>query len=720
MLRTCLATGVALALLVHASGARAQGAPPWPDSPAKAADPPALLPKAPAESTPISITGTDIAPPRDLLPATAAAPGPMSEEAKARVRELEMRVAIDEARITKLENTVSPFRNLSFFGYVQLQYRLESDNAAASPNLQPNGSLPPGIGSNAVIARPDGTTTNNDAFRLRRTRLGARYESDVVRVYLQMDLLPPGGPVATQNTIARNAEVTGIAHWSKKVRTEFTGGLMNVPFRLETEELSLERPFIERTWASLNLFPTERDLGIHAKTFALDDRLVVDAGILNGQRLGEPKFTIQPDLNAQKDYFASVAVKKLGPAEVSLAGYYGTGVIVDTTLVRVKNYARYAGNLGARAAYTFFPKLGESRVVGEILLGKNMDTGVVYPFALPFIRQDFTADAAGYGERAIYIRVEQELTRWGIAGFRFDTYTPDVASQNDARDTYTFMAGRAAEQASAAHQRAHVCDRQHPSGRVAPRRRSTSCSTRRGCRGASSYRGCSASTSTSRTLVSERMPSSATPGAPSVSSIARPIAAASRPPSATRSSRRLSASRDAISSPPTRTRPSRIAARRDNPHRLAPARHPRQIEARIVFARRRRRRRPVAQRDHRLRERGAVRLDHEVPEMPEVDRCSAQLGERRGRLPEVRRTLADRERRIHRDDHLHERTPCLRVVRERDGPDRPFARAQPVAIEVVRERARLGERPQQRPHVPVQETRRLTRHEHIRARQREL
>ncbi|NVL67690.1 hypothetical protein, partial [Escherichia coli] len=88
----------------------------------------------------------------------------------------------------------------------------------------------------------------------------------------------------TQSTIARNAEATGIAHWTNDIRTEVTGGLFLVPFRMELEELSLYRPFIERTWASLNLFPTERDLGVHAKTIAWRDRLSVDVGILNGQR----------------------------------------------------------------------------------------------------------------------------------------------------------------------------------------------------------------------------------------------------------------------------------------------------------------------------------------------------------------------------------------------------------------------------------------------------
>lgn len=392
-----------------------------------------------------------------------------AEATQIRVRDLEARVALDEARLRTLESDVGPLRHLKFLGYVQLQYLLQSFNAAASPNRQADGSLPPGISSNDVIARADGTTTNTNAFRLRRTRLGATYETDVMRVFLQFDLLPSGGPAATQSTIARNAEATGIAHWTNDIRTEVTGGLFLVPFRMELEELSLYRPFIERTWASLNLFPTERDLGVHAKTIAWRDRLSVDVGILNGQRLGEPRFVLQPDLNASKDFFATLGARKLGPMEFSLSGYFGRGQIVDSKLLRVKNYDRYAANVGARFAHVLAPKLGETRLMGELLFGKNMDTGVVYPFAVPAIPAQFTDDVAGLGERALYLRAEQELTRWGIAGFRFDTYTTDVSQANNARDTYTFMLGaRFTKYLRLMNELGYAIDNIHPKGGTAP------------------------------------------------------------------------------------------------------------------------------------------------------------------------------------------------------------------------------------------------------------
>lgn len=461
-----------------AAPATAPTAQPWPDSPAQAADPPPLpaptRAPAPPPEPPTSTWGTDVAPPGGpLLPSTPivtvdAEAARRAEAADARVKELEGRLAQDEARLRALEKAASPLRNLKLMGYVQLQYLLESSNAAASPNRASDGTLPSGISPNDVTARADGTTTNTNRFRLRRTRFGATYETRAMRVFLQIDPLPSGGPASTQATIARNAEVTGIARWSDDVRTELTAGLFTVPFRLELEELSLFRPFIERSWASLNLFPTERDLGVHARTFAFEDSLTVDVGILNGQRLGEPSFVAQPDLNGSKDFFASITTRRSLFA-MSMSAYVGRGETVDTTLLRVKNYGRRAVNLAFRFAYRFVPKLGETRLIAEFLDGANMDTGVVYAFARPAVPARLSDDVKTLGERAVYLRAEQDLTRWAITGFRYDTYTTDDSQTNNARDTYTFMLGaRFSKYLRLINELAYAVDNIHPSGGTAP------------------------------------------------------------------------------------------------------------------------------------------------------------------------------------------------------------------------------------------------------------
>lgn len=437
---------------------------------AQAAEPPLV----PADA-PISTSGTDVqpatpAPSQPLVPVPVPAAAPETGAAAAnqeRIRALETRVAIEEAKQKSLENGVGPLRNLKIQGFVQPQYIVQSVNAAASPN-QSGGRLPAGIGSNDVVAKADGTTTNQNMFRLRRTRLRALYETDIVRVLLQLDFLPRGGPNPYDGSVMRDASATGIARWSKSVRTELTAGLFMIPLRFENTELSMFRPFIERTWANMNVFPGERDIGAHAKTFALDDRLTFDVGVMNGGRLGTPTFVAQPDPNHSKDYFATASYR-VGPVTLDVGGYLGAGANVDTKLLRVKNYGRRALNLGARFAYTFVEALGETRAYAELMFAENMDTGVFYPFAVPAIPQNFTDDVKDLGERALYLRAEQELTRWGIAGFRYDMYTPDTSIANDARDTYTFMAGaRFTKHLRLVDEIGWAIDNVHPEGAEAP------------------------------------------------------------------------------------------------------------------------------------------------------------------------------------------------------------------------------------------------------------
>lgn len=447
------AAAVLASLTLVSSSARAQAAPaeaataqpaaprsePWKQSPAEDADPPLLPP--PAAQQPTSTSGTDVAPPSSPapLPIIVDESGGKADEARARIRELETRLAVNEARVRTLEDDLGPLRHLKIQGYVQLQYQLQSFNAAASPN-RVDGGLPAGISSNDVIAKTDGSTTNTNRFRLRRTRLAALYDTEVFRAFLQVELLPAGGPSATAATLARNAEVTGIARWSKTVRTEVTGGLFQVPFLLELHESSMVRPWIERTTASQNMFPSERDLGLHAKTFVNKDALAIDVGILNGDRLGERTFTLQPDLNRSKDFFATFTTH-VGPLTGLLSGYVGRGHIVDSTALRVKNYGRLAANLGLMVAHPFVRKLGETKVITELGFGTNMDTGVNYAFAAPTIPPSFNEGVSDRNQRWFYVRLDQELTKWGIGGFRFDTYTTDSSLANNSRHTYGLMGG---------------------------------------------------------------------------------------------------------------------------------------------------------------------------------------------------------------------------------------------------------------------------------------
>lgn len=418
--------------------------PNWKEDPKKAADPPLIPPPAAqqAEGPPLSTTGTDVAPSGP----PGAAPAPIVVDDKdeaarreARMKALEERVAADERRLRKLDERTKLFKHLRFEGFIQPQLLVQSYNTAASPNLQANGQLPDGIGANDVIAKSDGSTTNGTFFRLRRTRLRTFYETDIAKFFLQLDVLPVGGIGSGIGTIVRNAEATGIARWTKDVRTEVTAGLFFTPFRHELLEASMTRPFIERTWFVQNAFPTERNIGVHAKTFALNDKLVVDLGVVNGQTLGERHFVQTPDLNKTKDFVGFITYR-LGSLTLGVNGYLGRGQVVDAQNLRFKQFQKWATNYQAVFRRTFFKRLGESRLIGELTIAQNMDTGVIYSFAVPRIPTTLTDDVGNLDERAIYVRFEQDLSPWLMAGYRFDTYSPDTAVENNARDTHAFLA----------------------------------------------------------------------------------------------------------------------------------------------------------------------------------------------------------------------------------------------------------------------------------------
>ncbi|MBS2018380.1 MAG: hypothetical protein JST00_36275 [Deltaproteobacteria bacterium] len=485
--RLLATASITLALLASVSPAGAQAAPetppPKPDyHPAKEADPP-LLPEKTENKTdrtekreapalpPLSTSGTEIAPQAPApAPATVVAEGPAAtatdEATAAKIRALEARIAADRARLDKMESDLGFLRNLKIQGFIQAQYRVQDVNAAASPNLV-NGQLPPGIGPNDVIAKPDGTTTNTNLFRLRRTRLRVIHETDVTRFFLQIDVAPIGGPQPGLGTIARNAEATGIARWTKSLKTEVTGGLFMVPFRRELPEPSMYRPFIERSWAVQNMFPTERDIGVHVNT-TFENKFGFDIGVLNGQRLGEPRFFALPDLNRSKDLYAAVEASS-GPATFSVHGYLGSGVVVDSQQLRVKNYGRYGVNFALLFAKTFFKDIGESRLLSEFAFTQNMDTGINYPFAVPAIPNRFSDDVVDIHQRSFYLRVEQDVTKWALGGFRYESYTPDTSVKNNARDIYTFMAGaRFSKHLKFINEVSWAIDNVHPERATAP------------------------------------------------------------------------------------------------------------------------------------------------------------------------------------------------------------------------------------------------------------
>lgn len=404
----------------------------WADEdPKDAADPKVVFESESRE--PVSTSGTALVPlepARDEAP-TEGATAPRCGGECARIRAL-------EERVRALEERESFLRSFRLTGFVQPQLVVPIYAGAASPNAT-SGALPEGVSSNDVTALPDGSTTNGTMFRLRRTRLRLAFEKPYMRAVVQAELVPGLSGTPDGATLIRDAEATALARLSRGARLEVGSGLFMVPFGYEPTESSRQRLFIERAWGWNQMLPGVRDMGVRASLTAYRRRLQVDAAVINGVTVGQGHFLPQPDRNRAKDVVVRV---RYGGRVVdgSLSGYVGTGEVVDPALLAVKHVPRRAFGLAIVLHHPFVRRLGETRVVGELVVGTNMDRGLQYGFAVPVVPPGFFGDVRDLHQRLANLRVEQELGRRVTAGARYDSYTPDSSIKNNGRDQYSILA----------------------------------------------------------------------------------------------------------------------------------------------------------------------------------------------------------------------------------------------------------------------------------------
>jgi hypothetical protein len=436
--------------------------PPWtsPGAPSTSTSGATLLPEAPAPSA-----GPKVAPElASVLSAqeTAALEG--------RIRALEARLAADEAT----RGGASAPEWLSKFkvgGYIQPQLLIQSYNTAASPNVV-GGSLPAGVSANGTIAKSNGSTTNGDYFRLRRARLKTEFmPTEGTRLVFEFDPTPAGGTVGGTGTIARQVEAQGIARWSPFVTTEFAAGIFKIPFGFEVLQTDADRPFIERSWGEQNMTPGEFDTGARAYTTWAKDRrsFGLQVAIVNGQTEGEPGFSLDPDLNRSKDLVGRTFFDFGDWVEIGASGYYGEGQNVNAMNLEFKQFVRWAGNGELNLRHTFSESVGATKIFSEVTFAQNMDRGVHYGFAVPAIPTPFTANVVNLKERSVWVRLEQDFSKWVTLGGRWDEYTPDTSLASNARDTFAVVGViHFTPWLQTMIEYDHAIDHVHPSGAPAP------------------------------------------------------------------------------------------------------------------------------------------------------------------------------------------------------------------------------------------------------------
>ena len=290
--------------------------------------------------------------------------------------------------------------------------------------------------------------------------------SDGTRLVFEFDPTPPSGTIGSGGTIARQVEAQGIAHWSAFVTTEFAAGIFRLPFGYEVLQSDADRPFIERSWGEQNMTPGEFDTGARAYTSWSKDhrRWALDLAIVNGQTEGERTFSIDPDLDGAKDFVGRTNFDFGDWVDVGVSGYYGTGHAIDPEELRYKHFTRWAFN-GELGLHHQFAPLGATKLFAEITFAQDMDRGVIYPFAVPAIPTPISSNVVDLHERSIWVRVEQDFSRWATLGLRWDEYTPDTSLSDDARDSFGVVAvAHFTPWLQAMIEYDHAIDHVHPSG----------------------------------------------------------------------------------------------------------------------------------------------------------------------------------------------------------------------------------------------------------------
>ena len=418
--------------------------PPWTANPsvfAQDTPPPATPPAPPSTSTSTGAGATSTI----ERPAPPVLNPEHERERERRLSEVELRMLQHEERTRREHEEHEKWwgwtRWVTLSGYLQPQSLWQwYDSQSASPN-------PPGQTANATVAKQDtvfntaagntvpGLTTNGDYFRLRRSRLKIELmPNEVSRFVLEIDPVLAGGPDNATGTIARNVEAQGIAKWSEDVVTTFGMGIFKIPYGWEVLQSDADRPFIERSWWEQNVTPGEFDTGAKAYTSALHRRLTFQVAVINGATQGEKTFSLLPSLHPGKDVVGRVNYN-FGPFDLGMSGYYGQGIEVSVATLAAKNYPRYAGNLEAAMHHKFLG-IGETRLLGELDAGQNMDRGTHYSFALPGLPSDIVnGSVTNRNEFGWFARIEQDITRWATLAFRYDFYTPDTSISTNGRGT---------------------------------------------------------------------------------------------------------------------------------------------------------------------------------------------------------------------------------------------------------------------------------------------
>jgi len=315
-------------------------------------------------------------------------------------------------------------------GYAQVEYQSHND-------------------SDEQLAQTSGTTLNQNRFLLRRGRLIAKRAWQYTSLELELDGNTTNGPAFGIYRAEASAFYRSTPDKTTAPLAQLTLGMFRLPFGFELPQSARVRWFTERTQASRALFPSEVDLGGRLSGAAGPFRYA--ASITNGEPLGEKSGFQLQDPNKNKDFTLSVGAKGAPVDFITVSGgvsankgrgfHPGTSATKATlnwvdlnedgmvtpgsqellgaasqTAVKSQTFERWA--VGGDLAVEVKTPIGTGTLFGELVAAKNMDRG--------FFPADPLSAGSDLREFGYFIGVLQEITSYGIVGFRTDFYDPNA------------------------------------------------------------------------------------------------------------------------------------------------------------------------------------------------------------------------------------------------------------------------------------------------------
>jgi hypothetical protein len=321
---------------------------------------------------------------------------------------------------------ILPPDGITFGGYLQAQYESHQD----SQDQLFQGGLP----------------INQDRFLVRRARVNVVGEWEYAAIAVELDANTTSGPQVDLRKAEASLQYR--PERSKPPVVMATLGQFDTPFGYELVESPRTRWFAERSTLSRAFWPGEPDLGVRFAGALSFFRWTIAP--INGEPLGEKSSYVLQDPNAAKDIVFRFGLDATVRDDFHIAGGVSAtrgrgfhpgsdatkstirwvdqnedGVVQPIELTSVpgqaakpsQNFDRWAAGLDLRVHVR--TPIGVTKIYGEFVLGANMDRGL-------FVADPVLNSFRDQRELGYYVGLIQEISRYAVIGFRFDTYDPNL------------------------------------------------------------------------------------------------------------------------------------------------------------------------------------------------------------------------------------------------------------------------------------------------------